>query len=190
VFILALLGVGLAGVGRGQAITEFAILSANAGAVAIAAGPDGNLWFTEESGNKIGRITAAEPPPPVAAASFFTLDPCRLLDTRRASALLAGPALNAGFTRGFALTGQCGIPPTAKAVSVNVTVTQSTAARDLRFSSSGNPIPPTFTINYGANQTRASNAIIQLGVDGDIVVHVDQLAGSVQLIVDVNGYFE
>ncbi len=57
--ILALLGAGLASVGRGQAITEFAILSANARPVEITAGPDGNLWFTDEFGNKIGRITTA-----------------------------------------------------------------------------------------------------------------------------------
>ena len=38
-------------------ITEFAIPTASSSPWAIAPGPDGNLWFTEESGNKIGRIT-------------------------------------------------------------------------------------------------------------------------------------
>jgi virginiamycin B lyase len=31
--------------------------TANAGLQDIVAGPDGNLWFTEGGGNKIGRIT-------------------------------------------------------------------------------------------------------------------------------------
>lgn len=39
-------------------ITEFSTgLTAGGGLVGITAGPDGNLWFTEESGNKIGRIS-------------------------------------------------------------------------------------------------------------------------------------
>ncbi len=60
----------LAGVARGQVITEFPVPSAFGGALGITAGFDGNLWFTEQSANKIGRITTAgvitEFPLPVA----------------------------------------------------------------------------------------------------------------------------
>ena len=56
---LVLLGAGLSGVVRGQTFTEFAIPTAGSGADSIAAGPDGNLWFTEQAANKIGRITTA-----------------------------------------------------------------------------------------------------------------------------------
>jgi len=38
-------------------ITEFPVPTADSGPWAITAGPDGNLWFTEYDGNKIGRIT-------------------------------------------------------------------------------------------------------------------------------------
>jgi streptogramin lyase len=38
-------------------ITEFAIRTASCYPEGIAAGPDGNLWFTESQGNKIGRIS-------------------------------------------------------------------------------------------------------------------------------------
>ncbi len=41
----------------GVTINEFTIPTA--GSAGITAGPDGNLWFTENSGNKIGRITTA-----------------------------------------------------------------------------------------------------------------------------------
>jgi streptogramin lyase len=51
-------------------ITEFPIPTANSSPNGIAAGPDGNLWFTEESG-KIGRIspsgTITEFPVPTAS---------------------------------------------------------------------------------------------------------------------------
>ena len=38
-------------------ITEFPIPTPNARAIAIATGVDGNLWFTEQLGQRIGRIT-------------------------------------------------------------------------------------------------------------------------------------
>ncbi len=40
-------------------ITEFPIPTANSRPYTIVPGPDGNLWFTESVGNKIGRITPA-----------------------------------------------------------------------------------------------------------------------------------
>ena len=49
-----------AGVASGQTITEFSTgMTAGAAPFGITAGPDGNLWFTENSGNRIGRITPA-----------------------------------------------------------------------------------------------------------------------------------
>jgi streptogramin lyase len=40
-----------------QTITEYAVPTAGSAPTGIAAGPDGALWFTEFSGNKIGRMT-------------------------------------------------------------------------------------------------------------------------------------
>lgn len=60
VLILAVLVAGLAGVARGQVtITEFTIATGDSAPSGIAAGPDGALWFTENRGTKIGRITTA-----------------------------------------------------------------------------------------------------------------------------------
>ncbi|HJU63892.1 MAG TPA: hypothetical protein VJ864_17770, partial [Candidatus Binatia bacterium] len=41
------------------AIMQFPLPTPGAEPLAITAGPDGNLWFTEFSGNNIGRITFA-----------------------------------------------------------------------------------------------------------------------------------
>ena len=38
-------------------VREFAIPGPNGGPYGITSGPDGNLWFTEANGNKIGSIT-------------------------------------------------------------------------------------------------------------------------------------
>ena len=40
-------------------IREVAVPTAGSGLVGITAGPDGNLWFTEQNASKIGRITTA-----------------------------------------------------------------------------------------------------------------------------------
>jgi hypothetical protein len=40
-------------------VTEIPIPTANSGPAGITAGPDGNLWFTENGGNKVGIITPA-----------------------------------------------------------------------------------------------------------------------------------
>jgi cysteine-rich repeat protein len=44
---------------RGVTITEFPVPTAASQPRGITAGPDGNLWFTESLGNKIGRSTTA-----------------------------------------------------------------------------------------------------------------------------------
>src|SRR5262245_28898572 len=50
----------LAGSAGAQVITEFSAgISAGAGLYDITAGPDGNLWFTEGSVRRIGRISLA-----------------------------------------------------------------------------------------------------------------------------------
>jgi hypothetical protein len=98
--------------------------------------------------------------------------------------------LQGGADRTFTLVGLCGIPSSAKALSVNVTVTQPTTAGDLRIYPAGYPLPNVSVINFGASQTRANNGVIMLGT-GAIQVHDDQPVGAtVQFILDVNGYFQ
>jgi len=126
----------------------------------------------------------------LATSDLFTVTPCRVIDTRNATGPYGGPALSGGTVRTFVLGGQCGIPAGASAVSLNVTVTQSTAAGDVRLFAGGSTIPLVSTLNYGAGQTRANNATVTLGIGGDMTVRVDQAGGTVQFIADVNGYFQ
>ena len=71
-----------------------------------------------------------------------------------------------------------------------MTVTEPTAAGDLRLFAGGAPLPLVSTINYRATQTRANNAVVTLGASGDIAVLSDQASGTVQFILDVDGYFQ
>jgi uncharacterized repeat protein (TIGR01451 family) len=121
---------------------------------------------------------------------FYTLEPCRLVDTRNAPGTFGGPALVAGADRVFPLFGSCGIPSTARALSVNLTATQPTAQGNLRLYPAGTPLPLVSSINYVAGQTRANNAIALLNGLGELAVRCTQASGTVHFILDLNGYFE
>ena len=109
---------------------------------------------------------------------------------RRAAGPFGGPALDAGGDRFLLPAGACGIPTTARAVAVNVTVTQATAAGHLTLYQAGSTLPPTSLINYRAGQTRANNAVIPLGSAGGVSVHSGQGTGTVHFLLDVTGYLQ
>jgi len=140
---------------------------------------------TDSTGNT-SEFSACIPVP----ASFYSVTPCRLIDTRGAPGPYGGPALAAQTERVFVLGGQCGIPPSAKAVAVNVVVTQSSGGGHLRVYPAGESVPPTATLNYSAGQTRANNAVVTLGQSADTAVRCFQGLGTAHLVVDVTGYFE
>jgi hypothetical protein len=129
---------------------------------------------------------------PPAGTSFFPLPPCRLIDTRNPAGAYSGPALAAGASRTFDLAGHCGIPATAQAVAVNLTVVGAAGLGDLRAFPGGAPLPAASVINFAAGQTRANNAVLPLSKDGNaaLAFHADPGAGAVQLVVDVSGYFQ
>jgi hypothetical protein len=87
------------------------------------------------------------------------------------------------------MVGSCGIPPEADAIAVNVTVTQPTAPGHVTIYPSGIALPTTSTINYSAGQTRANNAIVEVGANGSIAATCGQSSGTTQFIIDVVGYF-
>jgi len=129
-------------------------------------------------------VTATFSTPPV---SFYTVAPCRAYDSR--SPVWASP-LRAGTYTQLAMGGRCGIPATAKAVSLNVTVVSPSAGGHLRLYASGTPRPGTSSLNFASGQTRANNAVVSLGVDGAMMVYVSQPSGTAHVVLDVTGYFQ
>ncbi len=122
-----------------------------------------------------------------AADSFYTVTPCRIVDTRTPA---NAPALAGGTARNFTVAGVCGTSPTARAVSVNITVTGGTGNGHLRLFPKGHPLPGTSAVNYGAGQTRANNSLVAVGNDGALSVYAGQVSGTVHFILDINGYFD
>ena len=121
---------------------------------------------------------------------FFTLSPCRVIDTRNAVGPYGGPALMAGADRTFPLAGQCGISATARAVSVNVTVTAPSATGHLRSLPGGHDLARGVLDQLRGRADSRENAIASLNTGGALTVRCVQSAGTVDLILDVNGYFE
>jgi Subtilase family len=125
-----------------------------------------------------------------AGANFFTVTPCRVLDTRNPEGPFGGPSLVGGTTRTFVLVGQCSLPSGAQAVAVNVAETNAEGSGHLRIFAGGTSLPNVAAINFGAGQTRSNNAIVSLGSFGDVSVYAGIGAGlHVDIILDVVGYF-
>jgi Tol biopolymer transport system component len=120
---------------------------------------------------------------------FFTVAPCRLIDTREAG---QGPALASGVPAVVDVHGVCGIPDTATAVAVNVTVLQAQGAGRLTLHPGNLSTPNTSTINFTAGLSLANNAILALASNGEGTLGITPVVsggGTVHVIVDVSGYF-
>jgi pimeloyl-ACP methyl ester carboxylesterase len=126
-----------------------------------------------------------------SCGSFYTVQPCRVVDTRGAIGDYGGPALSVGEDRQFVLAGLCGVPPTAKALSLNVTVVGPTTAGNLILHPGGSTVPLVSTINYSPGAVRANNAVARLAAGASLAVYaVGASGGTVNIVIDVNGYFQ
>jgi hypothetical protein len=119
------------------------------------------------------------------ALGFYTVSPCRVVDTRQ-----TGGALSCGTERLVTMVGgSCGVPTDAKAVSINLTTTGSSGAGNVRLYAAGSPSPLVSTLNYVAGMSRANNAVAPLNASGQMAVLCSP-SGTTHVIVDVNGYFK
>jgi hypothetical protein len=140
------------------------------------------------SGMDAGWVDSVRFSPPGVA--FYTVSPCRVLDSRETAGPWGGQPVAAGEERTLTVTGACEIPATATALSYNITATSATANGHLRVYPAGVARPGASTVNFTAGLTRANNGIVPLGAAGDVAIYSGQATGSVHVIVDVNGYFE
>lgn len=145
----------------------------------------------------VGLFLTASEVRAVGPLSFYSITPCRIVDTRGPIGVTGGPALAADRTRHFPVRGLCNgaIPSTAKAAAFNFTAIQPAENGNLAVFPYGNPVPLTSVLNYNAGEFAIANgAIIPLAVSTfDISVYVNVAPGStapVHLVIDVTGYFE
>jgi hypothetical protein len=126
---------------------------------------------------------------PAPPSAFHGVVPCRVLDTRTEA---YSPALC--DEREVDVVGSaCGIPETAVAVALNLTVMDAYGPGHLTLYPGGFPEPAVSAVNFGARQLRANNAVVGLRPRGRITLrpHVEpSFPDCVNAIVDVSGYFE
>jgi hypothetical protein len=129
-------------------------------------------------------------PPQPQSADFYTLTPCRLVDTRVASFGADGPPfLSAGATRAFPITSSasCSVPTSAAAYSLNITAIPKNTLGILTIWPTGSALPNASILNvYSPGTVVANAAIVAAGTNGSInVFATDQT----DLVIDINGYF-
>lgn len=116
-------------------------------------------------------------------SSYVPLSPYRLLDTR----LTADP-LGPGGSQNLTVTSVDSVPAAATAVVLNVTVTGSSKASYVTVYPAGETTPNVSNLNFTAGETVANLAVVQVGASGQVTIF--NSVGTVQVIVDLEGYFE
>ncbi|HQQ76836.1 MAG TPA: tail fiber domain-containing protein [Thermoanaerobaculia bacterium] len=130
-----------------------------------------------------GRTALAGGP---TALPFIALPPCRVIDTR-GNAPLTGGFLPAATVRSYTVTGVCGIPVGAQALSLNATVVKPTGSGFLVLYPQGGTFPPVSTLNFLGNDVIVNAAVVPISVSGGISMALGVSGGDV--ILDVNGYY-
>ena len=139
-----------------------------AGSVDVIA--DLNAAFRAESANA------------TTACRLMPMTPTRILDTRD-----AGGPLGPGGSRTVQVTGAL-VPPTARAVVLNVTVTNTSAASYLAAWPDQSPRPLASDLNWTSGLTAPSLAVVELSSGGKLDLY--NAAGSTDVIVDVAGWYQ
>jgi hypothetical protein len=108
--------------------------------------------------------------------------PSRLLDTRTSQQTLGrNSSLN------LTVTGVDGVPTTAAAVALNVTVTDTTAASYLAVYPAGGAQPVVSNLNWVRGETVPNSVIVPIGTGGQVTIY--NHTGSTDVVVDLEGYF-
>jgi hypothetical protein len=127
------------------------------------------------------------PPGALGALSFYTVSPCRMLDTRSAPGVLGGPVISANQTRTYPLlSSACGISGNAKAYSLNATVVPWGSLGYLSLWPAEQPQPLVSTLNAIDGAITGNAAIVPAGAGGTINAFV---TSNTDLILDIAGYF-
>jgi len=130
--------------------------------------------------------------------SFYSVTPCRVVDTRGATGVNGGPALSSGSARNFSIAGgTCGVPATARAATLNVTMVGPTQSGFLKIWPYNTTRPLVSTINGSAGEPAIANgAIVPFAADPSFQISVvygtcgPSCPGTADVLIDITGYFQ
>jgi hypothetical protein len=123
----------------------------------------------------------------VPADRYTPLPPARILDSRGTNGGWAAK-LNASAPKDLQVRNAGGVPATADAVIMNVTVTGGTANSFLTVYPSGGSVPNASNVNFAAGETIPNLVTVKIGDGGNVAFA--NAVGSVDVIADVVGYYD
>ena len=124
----------------------------------------------------------------ITGLSFVPVTPCRIADTRNPAGPFGGPFLHGQAAgRAFAIpSSACGIPATAQAYALNMTVVPHGPLGFLTAFPCGQPQPLASNLNSIDGRVKAVAAILPAGTNGAACFFASQ---DTELVLDINGYF-
>jgi len=177
------------------AVSSYAVTASPGGANATVGGStlsalvgglsDGTSYtftVTASNGSGPGPASAASNAVVAGRGAYQALVPARILDTR----LTAG-TLGAGSSLNVQVLGQGGVPASGvSAVTLNVTVTDTTAPSFLIVWPAGLPQPLASNLNWTAGKTVPNVVEVAVGAGGQISLYNG--FGMVDVVIDMEGY--
>jgi hypothetical protein len=123
-----------------------------------------------------------------SAQAFYPVTPCRVADTRNATAPLGGPSLGAQGTRSFPiLASSCGVPASAQAYSLNfAAVPKGPSVGFLTAWPVGQTQPLVASLNDPTGTVLSNAVVVPAGTGGAVNVFTTD---ATDLVIDINGYF-
>ncbi|MCX4706949.1 hypothetical protein [Streptomyces sp. NBC_01373] len=169
----------------GQPVVDYKSVTTSQGAV-IPVGTGGQITLKNGSSTQsvdvvldvYGYFTQAS-----SGGGVFTAAQDRLLDTRTSTAIPADSSVS------VTVAGNDGIPTSFGAAVLNLTTTGQQNSGYLRVWPTGQPMPSTTSVdNFQANTSTADLVIAQPGDQGAVSIY-NASSGTIQLIVDLQGWF-
>ena len=126
--------------------------------------------------------------PTLTGLSFVPVTPCRIADTRNPSGAFGGPFVQGNAAaRSFAIPNSaCGIPSTAQAYALNMTVVPHGPLGFLTAFPCGQTQPLASNLNSIDGRIKAVAAILPAGTNGAACFFA---SNDTDLVLDINGYF-
>jgi uncharacterized repeat protein (TIGR01451 family) len=157
-------------------------------AIVGAGAPNGAISiFSLQDADVIVDVNGYFAPPGAGGLNFYTVNPCRAVDTRGTAGPLGGPIMNGNTSRTFPLApSACGLPVNAGAYSLNMTVVPTGFLGFLTVWPTGVAQPNVSTLNDSKGIVTANAAVVSAGTGGAVDVFV---LNTTHVIIDVNGYF-
>jgi sugar lactone lactonase YvrE len=187
----------------GANVTDFSLATTCGSSVAVGASCTASATFTPgAAGTRSASLTFADDAasasqtvtlsgtgidtPVSAGLRFIPVSPCRVADTRWPTGPYGGPIVATNSSRDIIVPNSgCGIPATAKAYSLNVTVVPSGAIGYAEIWPTGQTQPVASLLNSDG-RVKANATIVPAGSNGAVTFYSSD---ATQVIIDINGYF-